>query len=232
MTTGKFCIPLALAILLSCTHGTGELSPGFRKALDGSGLVSRPIPLETERSFEERNLPEGISFSKSLPIDKSLSINYKTLSGKRARGSDSDPDYATYGNHSATIPLEGMDLEGYNILTFQVDVNSPGDLSPSLNLVLSNRDPSPKDGFTPPTGSHLVPLVQGKNKCRFWIGDLRRDCADNLRFYVTNRGWNLEEGVVASYTISDITFGKADISVKGRLSFRIPATALQGPRLP
>ena len=214
MTTGKFCIPLALAILLSCTHGTGELSPGFRKALDGSGLVSRPIPLETERSFEERNLPEGISFSKSLPIDKSLSINYKTLSGKRARGSDSDPDYATYGNHSATIPLEGMDLEGYNILTFQVDVNSPGDLSPSLNLVLSNRDPSPKDGFTPPTGSHLVPLVQGKNKCRFWIGDLRRDCADNLRFYVTNRGWNLEEGVVASYTISDITFGKADISVK------------------
>ena len=133
-----------------------------------------------------------------------------------------------------------MDLEGYNILTFQVDVNSPGDLSPSLNLVLSNRDPSPKDGFTPPTGSHLVPLVQGKNKCRFWIGDLRRDCADNLRFYVTNRGWNLEEGVVASYTISDITFGKADISVKvsgwtpepGRLSFRIPATTLQGPRLP
>ena len=41
----------------------GEACRG--EGLDGSGLVSRPIPLETERSFEERNLPEGLAFSQN-----------------------------------------------------------------------------------------------------------------------------------------------------------------------
>ncbi|MCR5758735.1 MAG: glycoside hydrolase family 9 protein [Bacteroidales bacterium] len=199
--------------VLSCSQGYGDVSPQFAREIQESGLVSKPLPLHDELSFEQLTF-SGAKVKATLPIEGILTITFPLDPGFRAKGSPSDPDYATYGDHRAAISLDGADLERYNYLVFNVSVDSPGDLAPSVNLVFVNREDTPKDGFTPPAGAHLVPLSQGLSRCGFWIGDLRRDCVDRVEFYVTNRGWNLEPGAVAGYVISDLAFEDIDAAVK------------------
>lgn len=199
--------------LLSCSQGLGDVSRGFAAELKESGLVSRPLRIHEELSFEHRTF-SGAAVRRSLPLEECLAIEFPLDPGYRAKGSPSDPDYASYGDHHASLFLDGADLEQYNYLTFKVSVDSPGDLAPSVNIVFVNRESGVRDGMTPPAGAHLVPLSQGENGCGWWIGDLRRDCVDRVDFYVTNRGWNLQERATARYVISGLAFEDIDATVK------------------
>lgn len=181
--------------MLSCSDGLGSISPSFKRELLESKLISRPLPADTLNFLEARLRREPLSDSISLSGD-SLHISYKSFTGRRAVGSPSDPDYATYGSHSAGLSLEGLRLEGCNLLKFKVFVDSPGDLAPNMELILANGAPS-----------HLLPLRQGWNECAFWIGDQDMSAVDSLKFRVTNRGWNLEEGVTAKYLVCGVVAG-------------------------
>lgn len=208
----RACLPLLL-LAFACSSGQGDLSPSFRRELSATKDLSRPLPRHPENSFEERMLWTP-AFLTSRHMEDSLVITYRTSPGFRAQGPPSDPDYATYGDHYASLDMRGADLEEFNVLCFNCFVDSPGDLAPSVNFVPVNREAAPKGRFTPPAGAHLIPLHQGENNCRVWIGDLRRDCTDRLDFYVTNRGWNLSEGVEARYEFTGFVLGKLEGEIK------------------
>ena len=165
--------------------------PQLERQLQESGLIHQPLPLNIEHSFEAygwkkevlQSTPlthttrtEGwshagagsISFSteKTVSGKGSIRLQFPTFTGKRATGSPSDPDYATYGNSSVTYHLNGANLERYNRITFSIYPDCDGARIVNMNLTFQNADTPAKKGYNPPSGSHLINLVNKEwNHC-------------------------------------------------------------------
>jgi hypothetical protein len=111
--------------------------PKLERQLHESGLIHQPLPLDIENSFEANGWKKEVlqsapltcsagtegwshsgagsmSFSteKSISGKGSIKLQFPTSTGKRATGSPSDPDYATYGNSSVTYHLCAPGNEG------------------------------------------------------------------------------------------------------------------------
>lgn len=119
--------------------------PKLERQLHESGLIHQPLPLDIENSFETNGWKKEVlqsapltrsagtegwshsgagsmSFSteKTVSGKGSIKLQFPTFTGKRATGSPSDPDYATYGNSSVTYHLDGANLEKYNRIVFSI----------------------------------------------------------------------------------------------------------------
>ena len=165
--------------------------PQLERQLQESGLIHQPLPLNIEHSFEaygwEKEILQSIpltrstgtagwshagagsiSFSteKTVSGKGSIRLQFPTSTGKRATGSPSDPDYATYGNSSVTYHLNGANLEKYNRITFSIYPDCDGARIVNMNLTFQNADTPAKKGYNPPSGSHLINLVNKEwNHC-------------------------------------------------------------------
>nr|WP_243462782.1 hypothetical protein [Bacteroides stercorirosoris] len=173
----------------------------LEKQLHETGLIHAPLPLNTERSFEEKALKKEVlssqpltasdgtdgwrhsgkgkmSFSreKSVSGKGSIRLSFPTYTGKRATGSPSDPDYATYGNSRVTYHVNGKNWEGYNRISFFIYPDCDGARVVNMNLTFTNDTSTPKEEYNSPSGSHLINLVNKTwNHCFLEIDEYQRD---------------------------------------------------------
>ena len=95
----------------------------MEKQILESGLIHQPLPLNTENSFETNGWKKEILQSVPLVSSGSLKLQIPTITGIRAVGSPSDPDYATYGIGSVSYYLNGANLVKYNRIAFTIYPN-------------------------------------------------------------------------------------------------------------
>ena len=101
----------------------------------------------------------SFSTEKTVSGKGSIKLQFPTFTGKRATGSPSDPDYATYGNSSVTYHLDGANLEKYNRIVFSIYPDCDGARIVNMNLTFRNADTPAKKGYNQPSGSHLINLI-------------------------------------------------------------------------
>ncbi|MDR2919325.1 MAG: glycoside hydrolase family 9 protein [Tannerella sp.] len=193
-----------------------------------TGLIHSPLPLDASKSFEANNWQKKVLYNQYLydgknitdwqhaglgKIDfsadqtisgkQSLKIEFPTHTGKRAQGSPSDPDYATYGNIRTTYPLQGENWEKYNRIEFYIYPDCEGARVVNLNFSFENENKSGKEGRH--SASHLINLVNRQwNRCFFELGEYNRDNVKSIGFNCTVKGKDRTSGDVSIYYIDQI----------------------------
>lgn len=176
--------------------------PGLEKQIIESGLIHSPLPLDTARSYEAIGLKKKILNRKSIP--GKWTVEFPTFTGKRAKGSPGDPDYATYGSHSVQIPVNEKNWEKYNRIEFYIYPDCDGTRVVNMNLTLINKA-SDKEGYNRQSGSHLINLVNKQwNRCFLDIDEYQRDNIVRLEFSASNKGKDLTMGDQFIYRIENI----------------------------
>lgn len=202
----------------------------LEKQIYESGLIHQPLPLNVENSYEAngwkkevlQSVPltrqastEGwshsgagsMSFSKEKTVSGkgSIKLQFPTSTGKRAAGSPSDPDYATYGNAGVTYHLDGANLEKYNRIVFSIYPDCDGARVVNMNLTFVNADTPAKKGYNQPTGSHLINLVNKEwNQCFLEIDEFQRDKVMKISFGTSLKGKDRTTGDSAIYYIDNL----------------------------
>jgi len=138
-----FLLLISHVSLFSQNSLTGDAL--LEKQIYETGFIHAPLPLDTSRSFEENALKKEVlssqpftetdstngwthsgtgsmafSNEKSVSGKGSIRLTFPTDTGKRAVGSPSDPDYATYGNSGITYHVNGQNWEKYNRIVFSI----------------------------------------------------------------------------------------------------------------
>lgn len=202
----------------------------LEKQIYETGLIHAPLPLNTSRSFEENALKKEVlssqplaetegadgwthsgagkmSFSKEKTISGkgSIRLSFPTYTGKRAAGSPSDPDYATYGNSRITYHVDGRNWEKYNRIYFSIYPDCDGARVVNMNLTFTNDSSTPKQGYNLPSGSHLINLVNKQwNHCFLEIDEYQRDKVISISFDTALKGKDRTTGDSAIYYVDDI----------------------------
>ena len=139
----------------------------------------------------------------------SLKLQFPTFTGKRATGSPSDPDYATYGNSGVTYHLDGANLEKYNRIAFSIYPDCDGARIVNMNLTFHNADTPAKKGYNPPSGSHLINLVNKKwNQCFLEIDEYQRDKVMSISFSTALKGKDRTTGDSETYYLDNLQLQK------------------------
>lgn len=231
--TKKTAYSFLLFILCGTSiYGQNRLSQNalFEKQLHKSGLIHHPLPPDTTNSFEANGWKKeillntslakpgsmegwshsgqgSISLSKEISVsgDGSIKLQFPTSTGKRATGSPSDPDYATYGNSSVTYQLKDANLEKYNRIVFSIYPDCDGARVVNMNLTFMNDNTTAKKGYNHPTGSHLINLVNKQwNHCFLEIDEFQRDKVKAISFSTALKGRDRTTGDSAIYYIDNL----------------------------
>ena len=194
-----------------------------------TGLIHSPLTLDVSKSFEANNRQKKMLYNQSLYESKkltgwqhqglgtidfstdktvnegsqSLKLKFPTFTGKRAQGSPSDPDYATYGNIRTTYPIHGENWEKYNRIEFYIYPDCEGARVVNLNFSFENENKSGKKGRH--SASHLINLVNRQwNRCFFELGEYNRDNVKSIGFNCSVKGKDRTSGEVATFYIDQI----------------------------
>ncbi len=204
--------------------------PELEKDIVRTGLIHSPLSLSSKHSYETNELKKKVLYTTPITIeknligwkhaglgkmvystDKSLSgngsvkLSYPVSTGKRATGSASDPDYATYGNASVGFSTGGVNWEKYNRIVFYIYPDCEGEPIVNMDFSIENNFSEKKSGYNRQSGSHLVNLVNKQWNCCFLdLGEYQRDQIVKIGFSSTNRGRNLATGDFAVYYIDKI----------------------------
>lgn len=219
----------------------------LEKQIYETGFIHAPLPLDTSRSFEENALKKEVlssqpltetdstngwthsgagsmafSNEKSTSGKGSIRLTFPTDTGKRAVGSPSDPDYATYGNSGITYHVNGQNWEKYNRIVFSIYPDCDGARIVNMNLTFTNDNSTAKEGYNPPSGSHLINLVNKTwNHCFLDIDECQRDKVMSIHFDTALKGKDRTTGDSAIYYIDNIQLQQ--IKAPGKVSGWTPA---------
>ncbi len=195
-----------------------------------TGLIHSPLPLDVSRSFEAKELLKKVLYTQPLNIGKgldgwthaglggmeysrdktisgdgSIKLSYSIFTGKRATGSPSDPDYATYGNAEISLDTKNANWEKYNRIAFYIYPDCEGARVVNMDLSFVNDNTTRKEGYNRPSGSHLINLKNKEwNRCFLDIGEYQRDKVMKIEFSHTNRGKDRTTGDSMIYYIDKI----------------------------
>jgi hypothetical protein len=204
------CVPVFSQIHLS-------QDSALAKAIIQSGLIHSPLPVDDSRSFEANGLKKNVRYSEPLSREKNISgwrhagwgnisyateqsisgkgslrLAFPTFTGQRVRGSDSDPDYGTYGNARAIFDTQNANWEKYNRIAFSVYPDCEGARVVNLNLSFGSV-------------SHLINLVNRQWNHHFLdIGNIPRDNVANITFSASIKGKDRTSGDSLVYYIDRI----------------------------
>jgi len=195
-----------------------------------TGIIHSPLSLDESKSFENSELKKKILYNeplykgeyktrwshfglgemtfsdqKTLSGNQSVRLAYQVNTGKRAQGSPSDPDYATYGNASVSFDAKEANWEKYNRIEFYIYPDCEGARVVNMDLSFENDNTIKKESYNPSSGSHLINLKNKEwNRCFLNIGEYQRDKVIKISFSHTNRGKDRTTGDSAIYYIDKI----------------------------
>ena len=238
--------------------------PKLERQLHESGLIHQPLPLDIENSFETNGWKKEVlqsapltrsagtegwshsgagsmSFSteKTVSGKGSIKLQFPTFTGKRATGSPSDPDYATYGNSSVTYHLDGANLEKYNRIVFSIYPDCDGARIVNMNLTFRNADTPAKKGYNQPSGSHLINLINKEwNQCFLEIDEYQRDKVMSITFSTALKGKDRTTGDSAIYYLDNLQLQTVKapekvsgwIPADGKISYSTTGYAVNHPK--
>lgn len=202
----------------------------LKKEIITTGVIHSPLPLDESKSFEARGLQKQVltsetlcdmkdltgwshyglgqmvhSTEKSISGNGSLKLEYPTFTGKRAKGSPSDPDYGTYGNAGMSLKLDGANWEKYNRIVFHIYPDCDGARVVNLNFSYKNNSPQKKEGYNRQSASHLINLKNKEwNTCFLDIDEFQRDKVGKIGFNVSIKGNDRTTGETMVYYIDKI----------------------------
>jgi len=148
-----------------------------------------------------------MSFSREKIISSAGSIRlaYPAYTGERAKGSPSDPDYATYGDAGIELNINGADWGKYNRIAFNIYPDCEGTRVVNMNLTIENANPPSGKGHNRQYGSHLINLKNREwNKCYLDIGEYQRDKIMKISFGASLKGKDRTTGDSLVYYFSGI----------------------------
>lgn len=228
---------LLLSSLISLSEPTTRATDNtvFDLALARSGYIHSPLQYKDGMPLEKEADAKPVLFSKELhgadvPGDWTpsgstsrldltdegiveLHVNFDTGS-RRVTGSPDDPDYGIYDHAAAVLNLNGISLDDCNRIFLIIEPRCPGLRVVNINLLFNNRIIVGK-GFNPPTGAHLIQLENNRlNRCYLEIGDLRRDCVDNITLSVSVNGRDLPSAGDALFRIHTVAAQKVENTEK------------------
>ena len=141
----------------------------------------------------------------SVSSDWSLKMEYPTYTGKRAFGSASDPDYATYGNCSASLKVGVKNWEKYTRIVFHIFPDCEGARVVNVNFIIENHSSVTKPGYNRQRGDHLVNLQNRKwNTCFLDIDEYQRDSISQISFNASLKGKDITTGDSVIFYIDKI----------------------------
>lgn len=239
-------------------------APKLERQLHESGLIHQPLPLDIENSFETNGWKKEVlqsapltrsagtegwshsgagsmSFSteKTVSGKGSIKLQFPTFTGKRATGSPSDPDYATYGNSSVTYHLDGANLEKYNRIVFSIYPDCDGARIVNMNLTFRNADTPAKKGYNQPSGSHLINFINKEwNQCFLEIDEYQRDKVISITFSTALKGKDRTTGDSAIYYLDNLQLQTVKapekvsgwIPADGKISYSTTGYAVNHPK--
>lgn len=202
----------------------------LEKDIIRAGLIHSPLTLDNRYSYEANELKKTVLYNtfihiennlegwnhsglgkmtystgKSVSGNGSIQLSYPVSTGKRAIGSPSDPDYATYGNASIGFSVGGSNWEEYNRIVFYIYPDCEGERVVNMDFFIENNSKEKKNGYNRQSGVHLVNLVNRQWNCCFLdLGEYQRDQVVKIGFSSTNRGRNQTTGDFAIYYIDQI----------------------------
>ena len=215
-----------------------------------SGIIDKPVPLDSSRSLEAEQLKQIPLLTEKLPLgtgsegwhhegygrisfspqDSCLCLTVPLNTGHRARGSVDDPDYATFGRATLRLNLQGRNLQPFSRIVMEVKPECQGTVIMNLNAVLQNAQPSE-------LGAHLINLSTNKwNKVIFGINGLQRDSVLSLSLYTDLKGRNGALCDSVTYTIRNLCLERVgdeeketgwDVS-RGRIAYSTSGYLLRG----
>jgi hypothetical protein len=211
-----------IVFVLSGTLSFAQLrltqDPALEKEIIRSGLIHSPLPLNVSNSYEANGLKKKVLYSEPLSKGQdvsawrhsglgemthskeqtvsgngSLRMEFPTFTGKRAKGSASDPDYATYGNSRIAYQANGANWEKYNRISFYIYPDCEGARVVNMNLSFDGK------------ASHLINLVNKQwNHCFFDIGTIPRSKVQTISFGESIKGKDRTTGDLSVYYIDQI----------------------------
>lgn len=223
-----YALLISTTPLFSQTRLTGDAT--LEQQIYETGLIHAPLLLDTSRSFELKGLKKEVlstrpltdtdgtdrwthsgagemSFSKEMSTSNrgSIRLAIPTFTGKRAVGSPSDPDYATYGNSRITYQVDGENWENHNRISFCIYPDCDGARIVNMNLTFVNDNSTRKEGYNIPSGSHLINLVNKTwNHCFLEIDEYQRDKVMTISFDTALKGKDRTTGDSSIYYIDNI----------------------------
>lgn len=228
----KLLFIFAMAGLVAAAQAQTPLStdPEMDKEIIRTGNIHSPLTPDPARSFETMSLQKKVlaaqpliaatemanwkhsglgkiskSLTQTISGKGSLRMEFPTFTGKRAKGSPSDPDYATYGNCAATLTVGGQNWEKYNRIVFQIYPDCDGARVINVDFYINNRAQATKAGFNRQDGDHLVHLENRKwNSCFLDLDEYQRDNIAQIGFSVSLKGKDQTTGDSVIYYIDQI----------------------------
>lgn len=231
-----FIVFLVAQVGVVCAQTQISIDPKLEQEIIQSGIIHSPLKVDDINSYEgiglrkkvidKRTLTVAedvlnwshsgygkISFSKEKSISGkgALKMEFPTFTGKRARGSDSDPDYATYGNCSVTLKVGGQNWENYNRIVFHIYPDSEGVRVVNINFNIENHSEKTKAGYNRQSGGHLVQLNNREwNTCFLDIDEYQRDNISEIGFSVSLKGKDNTVGDSVVYYINKLELQQVD----------------------
>jgi len=192
----------------------------LEKDIIRTGIIHSPLHPDYSRSAEANNLKKKILYvqpvhnmkslagwthyglgvmthseTKTVSDNGSIRLSYPAFTGKRAQGSPSDPDYATYGNSGISFEVKGANWEKYNRISFYIYPDCEGTRVVNMNLTFENGKTPSKEGYNRQSGSHLINLENRKwNHCFLDIGEYQRDKVAKISFGASIKGKDRTSG--------------------------------------
>ncbi|MFV0539083.1 MAG: glycoside hydrolase family 9 protein [Dysgonomonas sp.] len=198
----------------------------LEKEIIRSGIIHSPLPLDFSRSAEAKGLQKKVLYTMPLSTSEEdwkasgygnlstihtlvgidlLCLSYPASTGKRAIGSASDPDYATYGNAGMTLELNGANWEKYNRIAFSFRPICDGAQVVNINFNIENESSAKKEGYNRQSGSHLINLTNKENNlCYLDLGEYQRDKIKRISFNVSIKGKDRTNGDLFEYLFEKI----------------------------
>lgn len=165
-----------------------------------------PLRLDTTRAVENRMF--GFALLRDDTIANHLRIDCPSTAGRRPKGAPNDPDYATFGSRSATIPLKHHNLNDYNFVEAEIYPANPNTGVVNMNLQLNTREAQA-------VGAHLWNLRPGGwNRVICQISDYRRSNVGSLTLYTDLKGSSLNLPGGMTYYIRNVRLQRRDGEVK------------------
>lgn len=221
-----------LVAFIGVFFGQAQISidPKLEKEIIQSGIIHSPLPVDESNSYEGIGLTKKVLEKQALNIAEdfsnwshsgygkissskeqsvsgrnSLKMAFPTFTGKRAYGSDSDPDYAVYGHCSARLNVGGQNWEEYNRIVFHIYPDSEGARVVNLDFNIENHSEKTKAGYNRQSGGHLVQLRNRKwNTCFLDIDEYQRDNIAQIGLSVSLKGKDITVGDSVIYYIGKI----------------------------
>ncbi len=208
----------------------------LEEAIVRSGILHSPLPLDTDRSFEAGGLTKKISRRSPLTVSEglgkwthsglgslnfsrehtlsgggSLKMSFPTSSGKRAVGSPSDPDYATYGYCEIRKDAGGENWQDFNRIEFSIYPDCEGARVTGLDFFFENADTPRLPGTNRRSASHWINLKNREwNRIVLELEEFQRDRVLNIGFRSAIRGKDRTTGDLSVFYIDGIELQRVE----------------------